>query len=60
MRIGPATLYDYFAPVMRADTSVGGTYRQWLETESALSEGHRGSRGQGPEGSLPAQSRYER
>ena len=36
--VGPAALYDYFAPVMRADTSVGGTYRQWLETESALTK----------------------
>ena len=36
--VGPASLYDYFAPVMRADTSVGGTYRQWLETESALTK----------------------
>ena len=37
-RVRPADLYDYFAPVMRADTSVGGTYRQWLETESALTK----------------------
>ena len=36
--VRPADLYDYFAPVMRADTSVGGTYRQWLETESALTK----------------------
>lgn len=36
--VGPAHLYDYFGPVMRADTSVGGTYRQWLETESALTK----------------------
>ncbi len=36
--VGPAALYDYFAPVMRSDTSVGGTYRQWLETESALTK----------------------
>ena len=36
--VGPAVLYDYFAPVMRSDTSVGGTYRQWLETESALTK----------------------
>jgi hypothetical protein len=34
--VGPDALYDYFAPAMRADTAVGGTYRQWLETESAL------------------------
>ena len=31
-------LYDYFSPSMRADTAVGGTYRQWLETESAISK----------------------
>lgn len=36
--VRPAELYDYFSPVMRADTSVGGTYRQWLETESALTK----------------------
>ena len=36
--VRPAHLYDYFAPVMRSDTSVGGTYRQWLETESALTK----------------------
>ena len=36
--IGPEQLYDYFAPIMRADTAVGGTYRQWLETESALTK----------------------
>ena len=36
--VEPAALYDYFAPVMRSDTSVGGTYRQWLETESALTK----------------------
>lgn len=33
-----AALYDYFAPSMRSDTAVGGTYRQWLETESAVSK----------------------
>lgn len=31
-------LYDFFSPAMRADTAVGGTYRQWLETESAISK----------------------
>ncbi len=36
--VRPADLYDYFSPVMRADTSVGGTYRQWLETESAVTK----------------------
>ena len=33
-----AHLYDYFSSAMRADTSVGGTYKQWLETESAISK----------------------
>lgn len=36
--IYPETLYDYFTPEMRADTSTGGVYRQWVETESALSK----------------------
>ena len=36
--ISPQQLYDYFSPAMRADTAVGGTHRQWLETESALSK----------------------
>jgi len=31
-------LYDYFSPQMRADTVAGGTHRQWLETESALTK----------------------
>jgi hypothetical protein len=31
-------LYDFFIPAMRADTALGGTYRQWLETESALTK----------------------
>jgi len=31
-------LYDYFSPSMRGDTAVGGTHKQWLETESALSK----------------------
>ncbi len=34
--VGPDTLYDYFSPSMQSDTAVGGTYRQWLETQSAL------------------------
>lgn len=36
--ITPAALYDYFAHAMRSDTAVGGTHRQWLETESAISK----------------------
>ena len=31
-------LFDYFSPAMRSDTAVGGTHRQWLETQSALSK----------------------
>jgi len=40
--VGPEALYDYFSPAMRADTAVGGTYRRWLETESALSKADAG------------------
>jgi len=34
--IGPAELYDYFSPQLKADISTGGTHRVWLETQSAL------------------------
>lgn len=36
--VSVADLYDFFSPSMRADTAVGGTHRQWLETESAISK----------------------
>ena len=36
--VGIDSVYDFFAPVMRADTGVGGAQRRWLETESALSK----------------------
>jgi len=36
--VTPADLYQYFSSSMRADTAVGGTHRQWLETESAISK----------------------
>ena len=36
--VPPSALYDYFSSSMRADTTVGGTHRQWLETESAVSK----------------------
>ena len=36
--IRPDHLYEYFSSDMRADTAVGGTHRQWLETQSALSK----------------------
>ncbi len=31
-------LYAYFSPAMEADSGVGGSYRRWLETESALTK----------------------
>ncbi len=37
-RVDVAALYDYFAVSMRGDTAVGGTHRQWLETEIALTK----------------------
>ena len=36
--VSPAHLFDYFEPAMRSDIGVGGTYRSWLETESAISK----------------------
>lgn len=36
--VGPERIFDYFSDPMRADTSPGGTYRAWLETQSALSK----------------------
>ena len=36
--VPPTAIYDYFSSAMRADTSVGGTHRRWLETESAISK----------------------
>lgn len=36
--VGPDALYDFFASTMREDASPGGSRRQWLETESALSK----------------------
>ena len=35
---GPETLYDFFEPVMQSDTVIGGSYRRWLETNSAISK----------------------
>lgn len=37
-RVDVVNLFDYFAPAMRNDTAVGGTHRQWLETESAITK----------------------
>lgn len=31
-----SALYDYFAPAMQADIGPGGTFKQWLETQSAI------------------------
>jgi len=36
--IGISDLYTYFSQAMQADTAVGGVYKQWLETESAISK----------------------
>ena len=35
---GFSDLYRYFSGSMSTDTGIGGTYRRWLETESALSK----------------------
>ena len=37
-KIFPCDLFDYFSNDMRVDTTPGGTYKQWLETQSALSK----------------------
>lgn len=37
---GPDALYEYFAPAMELDRGLGGTYRTWLETESASAKAH--------------------
>lgn len=36
--VGLAEIYDYFAPVMRGDMGTGGSYRQYLEAESAITK----------------------
>lgn len=36
--IGTDSLYDYFSNEMHADISVGGTSKQWLQAESAISQ----------------------
>lgn len=36
--VTPAHLFDYFEPAMRTDTGVGGTYKSWLETQSAINK----------------------
>jgi len=36
--IGPDALYDYFSNEMHSDISVGGTGKQWLQAESAITQ----------------------
>lgn len=36
--ITPADIFDYFSDLMRADTSLGGTFHHWLETQNALTK----------------------
>jgi hypothetical protein len=36
--VTPGHLFDYFEPAMRTDTGIGGTYKSWLETESAINK----------------------
>ena len=36
--VGLAEIYDYLAPVMRGDMATGGSYRQYLEAESAIAK----------------------
>ena len=33
--VTPEDLFDYFATAMQADLGIGGTYKRWVETESA-------------------------
>lgn len=34
--ITPSKVFDYFSDLMRSDTTFGGTYHHWLETQNAL------------------------
>jgi hypothetical protein len=36
--ITPEKVYDFFSDLMRVDTSVGGTHRQWVETNLAINK----------------------
>lgn len=36
--ISTTEVYDYFSDLMRSDTTLGGTFHHWLETENALSK----------------------
>ena len=34
--VTPATVFDYFSGLMQADIGVGGTYKKWLEAQTAI------------------------
>jgi|GEM_PF-4001581 len=34
--VSPAHLFDFFSDLMAGDNGIGGTYRQWVETQMAL------------------------
>jgi hypothetical protein len=36
--VTPVEIFDYFSDLMRADTTLGGTFHHWLETQNALSK----------------------
>jgi len=36
--VTPVDLFEFFSSAMRADTSIGGTHRHWVETQSALTK----------------------
>lgn len=36
--VTPVEVFDYFSDLMRADTTLGGTFHHWLETQNALSK----------------------
>jgi hypothetical protein len=36
--VSPSEVFDYFSDLMRSDTTLGGTYHHWLETQNALSK----------------------
>lgn len=36
--VTPADIFDYFSDLMRADTTLGGTFHHWLETQNALTK----------------------
>lgn len=36
--ITPSDIYDFFSDLMRVDTAIGGSHRQWVETNIALNK----------------------